>query len=44
LAEDRPEDLAGACEAAIGNGVKWQDRIAASLKRMPQSVAILEAL
>ena len=44
LAEDRPEDLAEADEAAIGNGVKWRDRIAASLKRMPQSFAILEAL
>ena len=44
LAEDRPDDLAEAYEAAIGNGVKWRDRIAASLKRMPQSFAILEAL
>jgi hypothetical protein len=44
LAEDRPEDLAEAYEAAIGNGVKWRDRIAASLKRMPQTFAILEAL
>lgn len=44
LAEDRPEDLAETDEAAIGNGVKWRDRIAASLKRMPQSFAILEAL
>jgi hypothetical protein len=44
LAEDRPEDLAEADEAAIGNGVKWRDRIAASLKRMPQSFAILKAL
>ena len=44
LAEDRPEDLAEADEAAIGDGVKWWDRIAASLKRMPQSFAILEAL
>ena len=30
--------------AEDGNGVKWRDRIAASLKRMPQSFAILEAL
>jgi len=44
LAEDRPEDLAEADEAAIGDGVKWRDRIAARLKRMPQSFAILEAL
>ena len=44
LAEDRPEDLAEADEAAIGNAVKWRDRIAASLKRMPQSFAILKAL
>ena len=44
LAEDRPDDLAEAYEAAIGNGVKWRDRIAASLKRMPQSFAIRETL
>ena len=44
LAEDRPEDLREAYEAAIGNGVKWRDRIAASLKRMPQTFALLEAL
>ena len=44
LAEDRPEDLAEAYEAAIGNGVTWRDRIAASLKRMPQTFAILDAL
>jgi hypothetical protein len=44
LAEDRPEDLAEAHEVGIGSGVKWWDRIAASLKRMPQSFAILEAL
>ena len=44
LAEDRPEDLREAYEAAIGTGVKWRDRIAASLKRMPQTLAILEAL
>ena len=44
LAEDRPEDLAEAYEAAISNGVTWRDRIAASLKRMPQTFAILDAL
>ncbi len=44
LAEDRPEDLTEAYEAAIGNGVKWRDRIAARLKRIPQSCAIPEAL
>jgi len=44
LAEDRPEDLRQAFEVAIGNGVEWRDRIAASLKRMPQTFAILEAL
>ena len=44
LAEDRPEDLAEAYEVAIGNGVTWRDRIAASLKRMPQTFAILDAL
>jgi len=44
LAEDRPEDLAEAYVAAIGDGVTWRDRIAASLKRMPQTFAILDAL
>ena len=44
LAEDRPDELREAYEAAIGNGVKWRDRIAASLKRMPQTFALLEAL
>ena len=44
LARDRPEALRLAYEAAIGNGVTWRDRIAASLKRMPQTFAVLEAL
>ena len=44
LAEDQPEELREAYEAAISNGVKWRDRIAASLKRMPQTFALLEAL
>ncbi|MCA3557863.1 MAG: hypothetical protein IOC71_06425 [Rhodobacter sp.] len=44
LARDRPEALRLAYEAAIGNGVRWRDRIAASLKRMPQTFSVLEAL
>ncbi len=44
LARDRPEALRLAYEAAIGNGVTWRNPIAASLKRMPQTFAILEAL
>ena len=44
LARDRPEALRLAYEAAIGNGVTWRDRIAASLKRMPRTFAVLEAL
>lgn len=44
LAADRAEALRDAYEVAIGKGVTWRDRIAASLKRMPQTFAILEAL
>ncbi|MCA3456791.1 MAG: hypothetical protein IOC92_05775 [Rhodobacter sp.] len=44
LARDRPEALRLAYEVAIGNGVTWRDRIAASLKRMPRTFSVLEAL
>jgi hypothetical protein len=44
MAEGRPEDFRGTCEAAISNGVTWRDRIATGRKRMPQTFAIREAL
>lgn len=37
LAEDRPDDLAEACEDALRRGPKWQGRIAASLALMPET-------
>ena len=44
LAEDRPDELREAHEEALANGPKWRDRIAASLKRMPETRALLETL
>ncbi len=44
LAEDRPQDLTDAYETAMGNGPGWRQRIAASLARMPETRARLEAL
>jgi hypothetical protein len=44
LAEDRPDDLAEAYEAAQAAGPAWRRRMAASLARMPKSAAILDAL
>lgn len=44
LAEDRPEDLADAYQAALGSGPKWVGRIQASLKRAPHIAAVLGAL
>ena len=35
LAEDRPDDLQDAYRDALGRGPKWQERIATTLKRMP---------
>lgn len=42
LAEDRPAELAEAYEDAVSRGPKWRRRIAASLKRMPDSKARLD--
>ncbi|WP_421693781.1 GSU2403 family nucleotidyltransferase fold protein [Aestuariivirga sp.] len=44
LAEDRPDELAEAYQAALNSGVKWRDRIGASLKRAPRVSAILKNL
>ncbi|MCS0502449.1 nucleotidyltransferase family protein [Ancylobacter mangrovi] len=41
LAEDRPTDLIEAYEDAISQGARWRERIAASLKRMPDTRARL---
>jgi hypothetical protein len=35
LSEDRPDELAAAFDDAMARGPKWQDRIGASLKRLP---------
>lgn len=44
LAEDRPDELREAHEDAVSRGQKWQEHIAASLKRMPDSAALLAGL
>ena len=44
LAEDRPDELREAYEDALSRGPSWQDHIAASLKRMPETAARLAAL
>lgn len=44
LAQDRPDDLREALEDARSRGPRWRDRIAASLKRMPDSADILLGL
>jgi hypothetical protein len=44
LAEDRPDELREAYEEALANGPKWRDRIASSLKRMPETESLLSGL
>lgn len=44
LAEDRPLDLLEAYETARETGPRWQARLDASLARMPQTRAVLDAL
>lgn len=44
LAEERPDDLAEACEAARASGSAWRKRLDATLQRMPETRAIIEAL
>ncbi len=44
LAEDRPDELAEAYADALSRGPHWQGHIARSLKRMPDTAALLAAL
>jgi hypothetical protein len=44
LAEDRPDELAEAYRDATSRGPHWQDHITRSLKRMPDTAALLAAL
>ncbi len=44
LAEDRPGELGAAYETALGNGPKWRDAIAASLKQRSQIAEILASI
>ena len=44
LAEDRPDELAEAYRDALGRGPRWRERIAASLKRMPETAERLAEL
>jgi len=43
LAEDRPDDLREAYEAAMASGPQWRDRIGATFLRMPGIRKMLEA-
>lgn len=44
LAQDRPEELREAYDIALASGPRWGERIAASLKRMPETAALLAGL
>lgn len=44
LAQDRPDDLKEALSGARGQGPKWQELIEKSLKHMPETSALLDAL
>ena len=44
LANDRPADLKDAYVDAMARGPKWVAHIQASLKRLPDSAALLAAL
>jgi len=44
LSEDRPDELAEAYEDALSRGPRWRERIAASLKRLPETAGRLKAL
>lgn len=43
LAEDRPGELSDAYQDALSRGPRWRERIASSLKRMPETSALLDA-
>ena len=44
MGEDRPDDLAQAYTAALKAGARWREHIGNSLKRMPQTKAIIDGL
>ncbi len=44
MAEDRPDDLAQAYATALRVDPRWRERIGNSLRRMPETQAILESL
>lgn len=44
LAEDRPDDLRDAYRDALSRGPRWRERIEASLKRLPDTAAVLAGL
>lgn len=44
LAADRPDDLAEAYVDALSRGPRWRDRIASSLRLMPEAASILRKL
>ncbi len=44
LAEDRPDDLRAAYSDALSRGPRWRERIGSSLKRMPDTEAVLNGL
>ena len=44
LAEDRPDDLVRAYDAALDVGPRWRERIGNSLGRMPATRGILESI
>ncbi len=44
LAEDRPDELREAYEDALSRGPRWAGHIEASLKRLPDSAALMRAL
>ncbi|MGR3661985.1 MAG: nucleotidyltransferase family protein [Paracoccaceae bacterium] len=44
LAEDRPDELLNAYTEAIGTGPKWSERVAATLKLIPETKEILLGL
>lgn len=44
MAEDRPDDLAQAYGTALKIGPRWRAHIGNTLKRMPETMAVLESL
>ena len=44
LAEDRPDEIAEAYQAALKSGPKWRERIEATLRRAPRVSGILQGL